>query len=241
MFNQGVLSRIESFSPCAWRGRGALAPALMALLLLAACGTNVAVDQPVDGPRSGATDRNAVVRVGLATLPTQLDPHNSTVEAVDFRILNLVYDRLLTIESDGSIGPMLATAWEYGADGRSLTLTLRKGVSFRDGTPLDAAAVVANLERARTAGSAISSRLTNVAGVAEIAPNQVRIDLKAHTTEIPAALAQNAGLIMNPKLFESGNPAAVVDGSGPYLVEELQPGDPDRADPCTGHRDLLGS
>jgi peptide/nickel transport system substrate-binding protein len=201
----------------AWR----LVGALLVAASIAACGTDDRARQPVDG---GAIDPAATVRIAWSTVPTQLDPHRSTVEAVDFRVLNLVYDRLLTIEPDGSIGPMMATAWEYAPDGRSLTLTLREDVAFRDGTPLDADAVVINLERVLSLDSVVAARLANVAGVAAVAPHQVRIDLKNPTTELPSMLAQNAGMILNPTLLANGDPATTADGSGPYVVESFAPG-----------------
>ena len=43
--------------------------------------------------------------------------------------------------------PQLATAWTWSEDGLTLTMDLREGVTFHDGTPFNAAAVVANIER----------------------------------------------------------------------------------------------
>src|SRR5262245_33559623 len=156
-----MFSRLRTRVPAAAGrpGRHRLAAAVSALVLtagVAACGSG---SGPADSAAStGPADPAATVRVAWSTLPTQLDPAKATVEPVDFRILNLVYDRLLSISPTGDIEPMLATAWEYTPDGLGLDLTLREGVAFRDGTPLDAAAVVANLERVRTLGSTVSQR-----------------------------------------------------------------------------------
>jgi peptide/nickel transport system substrate-binding protein len=200
-------------------GRGAL---LVALLVgLAACGGESASQS--DQGASGEVDREATVRIGYSALPSQLDPHMSVSEPIEFRTLNLVYDRLLTIKADGSIGPMLATEWEYAEDGLGLTLTLRENVKFHDGTPLDAAAVVANIERVRSLSSATGITLANVASVEATGPYEVRLGLKAPTTEIPAVLASNAGMIINPNLLATGDPGATTDGSGPYVVDDFVP------------------
>lgn len=61
-----------------------------------------------------------------------------------------VFDTLLKEDAQGSMSPGLATAWKYSADGTTLTLTLRSGVKFQDGTPFDAAAVKSNIERGKT-------------------------------------------------------------------------------------------
>jgi peptide/nickel transport system substrate-binding protein len=50
-------------------------------------------------------------------------------------------------DKDGTFHPSLAERWEVSPDGKVYTFTLRQGVKFHDGTPFDAAAVVANLTR----------------------------------------------------------------------------------------------
>ena len=57
-----------------------------------------------------------------------------------------VFETLLTINPDGSITPNLATEWSYNDDNTVLTLKLREGVKFTDGTPFDTEAVKANLD-----------------------------------------------------------------------------------------------
>jgi peptide/nickel transport system substrate-binding protein len=173
---------------------------------------------------SGPANPDATVRVAWSTLPTQLDPLKSTPEPVDFRVMNLVYDRLLTISPTGEIEPAVATEWQYSPDGLTLALTLREDIEFRDGTPLDASAVVTNLERARNLGNSISQRLSNISNVTAAEPFRVEIALRQPTTEILSVLAQNAGLMLNPKLIENGDPSTTTDGSGPYLIENFESG-----------------
>jgi peptide/nickel transport system substrate-binding protein len=58
-----------------------------------------------------------------------------------------VLDALVTEDEDGSIKGWLATSWETSPDGLTYTFTLKDGVTFTDGTPLDAAAVAYNFEQ----------------------------------------------------------------------------------------------
>src|SRR6202008_3245166 len=53
----------------------------------------------------------------------------------------------------GEIKPWLATTWQTSPDATSYTFTLREGVTFSDGTPLDADAVAANLDRVSQLGA----------------------------------------------------------------------------------------
>ncbi len=88
-----------------------------------------------------------VLVVAQIAEPKSLDPH--AVTAVnDFRILVNLYDGLVRY-ADGTlqVEPALADSWTIDDDGRTYTFTLRDGVAFHDGTPLDAAAVKFNFER----------------------------------------------------------------------------------------------
>src|SRR5262249_12080058 len=62
-------------------------------------------------------------------------------------VLGLLYDRLVYIGGDGRPKPWLAESWTVEKDGREVTFAIRKGVTFTDGTPLDAEAVRYSLDR----------------------------------------------------------------------------------------------
>ena len=80
-----------------------------------------------------------------------------TPEALDFaktsteraiRVSWLLCDALVNVSKDGQrLEPGLAESWQFSADGLEVAMKLRAGVQFHDGTPLDAEAVKANLER----------------------------------------------------------------------------------------------
>jgi peptide/nickel transport system substrate-binding protein len=77
--------------------------------------------------------------------PPTLDPQR-TFNGFSFHVTNQVYETLVRITPDGEIVPGLATAWSY-PEATTLRLTLREGVTFHDGTPFDADAVVASFGR----------------------------------------------------------------------------------------------
>src|SRR5262245_14501376 len=94
-------------------------------------------------------DLNATLDVTTDGPPTLLDPHQEPTQGVT-PYWTPLYDSLTDINIAGEVRPRLATSWEYSDDGLSLVLELRDDVKFHDGTPLDAAAVKASLDRART-------------------------------------------------------------------------------------------
>ena len=123
----------------------------------AASGATVAVDTTAPAETETATtpaadedlDLEATIRITTAAPGVSLDPHRER-QSGDRDYTNLLYDRLTIINTDQSVAPMLAESWEFSDDGTTLTLTLRADATFQDGTPVDAAAVKANLERAQT-------------------------------------------------------------------------------------------
>lgn len=84
-------------------------------------------------------------------------------------ILQFIYDPLLRKDpSTGAIVPGLAESFEASEDGLTLTLHLREGVTFHDGTPLNAEAVRFSFERISDPALASPYAATIVGPVASI-------------------------------------------------------------------------
>ncbi len=58
--------------------------------------------------------------------------------------MNAVYGQLFELGAKGAIIPDLATGYPFSTDAKTVTLDLRQGVKFTDGTPFNAAAVAWN-------------------------------------------------------------------------------------------------
>lgn len=139
------------------------------------------------------------LRIGLSADPNMLDPaqSGSVFERVVFSAL---CDKLIDLDPQLRYVPQLATEWRWGDDGRSLTLRLREGVRFHDGTPMDAAAVKANLDRYREAReSRRKSELRSVSAVEVVDPLTVRLTLSQPDAPLLAVLADRAGMMMSPQ------------------------------------------
>src|SRR3989454_1538318 len=79
--------------------------------------------------------------------PVQLDPAIIT-DGISSRITRQVFDGLVRYKGPTTeVEPALAERWDVSRGSRGWTFQLRRGVKFHDGPPLDAAAVVWNLER----------------------------------------------------------------------------------------------
>ncbi len=143
------------------------------------------------------------LRVGLAEDPDVLDPTlaRSFVGRVVFAAL---CDKLFDIDEKLQIVPQLATAYQWSADSKTLTLKIRTGVTFHDGERLDAAAVKFNIERHKAmAGSNRRGELAPVASVDLVDASTVRLNLSTPFSPLLAQLADRAGMMVSPKAAQA--------------------------------------
>ncbi len=140
--------------------------------------------------------------------------------------LQAIYDTLVIVESDGSIGPSLAESWEI--DGASITFNLRDDVTFHDGTPFNAEAVKAHLDRVVDPDvAAANSR--SVLGPYESSEVIDEFTVKVTWQQpVGGALVNlaNADLsIPSPTAVEAGTLEEHPVGTGPYKFVEYVKGD----------------
>jgi peptide/nickel transport system substrate-binding protein len=139
------------------------------------------------------------LRVGMVGDPTTLDPAQSS--SITDRVAFAAFcDKLIDLDEKLAYTPQLATAWMWGADGLSLTLKLREGVVFHDGTPFDAEAVRFNLERYKTASYSFrKTELKPLRAVTVVDGHTVRLDLSEPYVPLLAQLADRSGMMVSPK------------------------------------------
>jgi peptide/nickel transport system substrate-binding protein len=118
--------------------------ALGLVLLGLAAGSILAA--PAPGLAQEPPTRGGRVLDSLISEPDSLDPARANLLVSQY-VLGLLYDRLVYIDQSGRPRPWLAESWSVDKDGREVTFVIRKGVTFTDGTPLDAEAVRYSLER----------------------------------------------------------------------------------------------
>ena len=166
--------------------------------------------------------RAATLTIALAGDPGALDPAQSG-NYIDRNVLAALCDKLIETDPDLNFVPQLATSWEWSADNRALTLHLREGVRFQDGTPFDAAAVKVNLERGKTMqGSLRRAELQPVTEVEVVDPLTARIHLSTPYAPLTAILADRSGMMLSPKaIAERGKDVALHPVcAGPFAFTE---------------------
>ena len=138
--------------------------------------------------------------------------------------LYTIFDTLFKRNVDGSISPRLATGWEM-VDDTVVRITLRDDVIFQDGTPFNADAVAAHLDRSLNGEeSTIASTLDFIQSVDVV--DDLTVDITVDPPRVPlllASLSYRAGMIASPTAFsEAGDSDAFSAhpvGAGPYAIE----------------------
>ena len=77
----------------------------------------------------------ADLKIGIGEDPDALDPDQSRTFVGEVVFANMC-DKLVNIQPDLTIIPQLATDWSWAPDGKTLTMHLRQGVTFQDGTEI---------------------------------------------------------------------------------------------------------
>ncbi|HEX4214215.1 MAG TPA: ABC transporter substrate-binding protein [Candidatus Dormibacteraeota bacterium] len=154
--------------------------------VLAACGASAG---PASGKKNGkAWAKAPVTFVFLDTQdPSHLDPALED-EFDSFNMIRNVYDPLVwTDEARSKLVPWLATSWESSSDGLTHTFHLRSGVTFHDGSSLDASAVKLSLDRYKAIGAPGEGYLlADMASVTVVDPTTVQVRMSTPDTWFPA-------------------------------------------------------
>ena len=139
-----------------------------------------------------------------------------------------IYDELIDTPNGKGPQPALAESFAEAPDRKSWTLKIRDGVTFHDGTKLNADAVKFNLERQRKSrvNAALMALIKNI----EVTdPMTIKLSLDKPYAGLPYLLSGGVGIMVSPKAVqEKGdkfNREPSDSGTGPYILKEWTPGD----------------
>lgn len=190
------------------------------LLVLTACGS-----------ATTATSDEPPFIYGLTLQPSGFDPHIHASSELGIP-LRSVYDTLIYRDPNTlEFVPGLAQSWAISNDGLAYTFNLRSDVHFHDGTPFNAAAVAANLDRImadETGSQRAKSLLGPYAGYEIVDDYTIRVLLDEPYSPLLDGLSQvYAGMASPAALAEYGLDRYQFHqvGTGPYRFVEYVPGD----------------
>ncbi|MCD5354116.1 ABC transporter substrate-binding protein [Kineosporia mesophila] len=183
---------------------------VLSLLPLAACGS----DSDAAGSDGPQTLRYAYAFTPVAALSPYSD------DAVTSYGVGAT-ETLAKLDASGSPEASLATGWEQ-TDARTWELTLRPGVTFQDGTAMDAQAVAGSLTHATEADPAPRSLSGTDLTVTADGDTKVTIVTKTADPVLIQRLTSPELAILSAKAYaDPASPSVVGTGTGPYTITQL--------------------
>ena len=219
------------------RLRGAvLAAALAALaLVIAACGSSggsgasgggaAAAGQPKDGGN---------LTFLIQEFPAGWVSSESNISSYEGNLWGEITDKLVYVSSTGQVSPWIATSWQTEDNAEKYVLHLKPGVTFSDGEPLNAAAVVDNItlwakgDPSRGIAKVGLFPALYFEKATAVNSTTVEVDFSKPTLGFIPTLGYHGSILLSPKtLALSVNQQANLlneIGSGPFVVKSYQTG-----------------
>ncbi len=157
--------------------------------------------------------------IAIVSDPVTLDPAKMA-SFFEVPVQYNIHEPLLHVTPDLKIEPGLASV--TSPDDKTYVLTLKPGLTFHDGTPIDAAAVKANFDRMLDPATASPRRsdLGPIESVQVTGPLEVTVKLKTPYAPFLQVLTNRAGMMVSPTAVSSlgADFATKAVGAGPYKV-----------------------
>ena len=165
------------------------------------------------------------VTIAMQLEPPHLDPTSAAAQAIDSVVYSNIFEGLTRFMGDGSVVPGLAESWEISEDGTVYTFRLREGVTFHDGSAMDAEDVKFSLDRARAEDSTNAQKalFEGITEVEAVDPQTVRVTLDGPNGSLLFNLAWGDAVIVAPESIEDIKTNPI--GTGAYTFQEWVQGD----------------
>jgi peptide/nickel transport system substrate-binding protein len=163
------------------------------------------------------------------------EPSKALLAISGHTVIRSIYDSLTIVTDEGTVVPYLAESVEPNADFTVWTIKVRSGVTFHDGTPLNADAVIDNLVR-HTKSFLTAAVLTDVqkdaAGnpaIAKVDDLSVSITMKRPWVPFPLYLSGAIGYMASPTWQAAADSDPALEskpvGTGPFVFKDYKPGE----------------
>jgi peptide/nickel transport system substrate-binding protein len=209
------------------------AVALAALVVpITACGTSAPAGSGSAG--AGTPKDGGNLTFLIQEFPAGWVSSESSISSYEGNLWGEITDKLVYVNSTGQVSPWIATSWQTEDNAEKFILHLKPGVTFSDGTPLNAAAVIDNIDiwadgdPAR--GIAKVGLFPSLYFKKAVALNNltVEVDFSKPTLGFIPTLGYHGCILLAPKtLAMSVNQQANLSneiGSGPFVVKSYQTG-----------------
>jgi len=185
-------------------------------------GMNTDVGDPVPG---------GTLRYGLEADVDGLNPTSSALSAPGLMMANAVFDTLTAWDVDGKAVPYLAESIEpLDGDFSKWVLTIRQGITFHDGTPLNIDAIIQSFETQRQdplVGLAVKPFYPETGAVDRIDDYTAQFNLLEPNAFFPGALTGQLGYVSSPTWIAAALDDPTLNqkpvGTGPFVFDSRSP------------------
>ncbi|MGH2538811.1 MAG: ABC transporter substrate-binding protein [Candidatus Promineifilaceae bacterium] len=194
----------------------------------------VAEDNIVAGESLVGTPADELV-IGITGVLNDLDPAARDLDWIGWEVKANVMSGLYRLDANNTLQPLLAAGPpQVSADGLEYTIPLRPGLTFPDGSAMNAEDVKFSFDRAAGLGNflingtlrdANEDNFADDDSVQVIDPQTVKIVLQEATSYFPSLLATPPFAVVSPECFTPAFDAATICGGiGPYTVVSWEVG-----------------
>ena len=139
-----------------------------------------------------------------------------------------IYDTLTYVGEDLEAHPFLLESFEPNATFDQWTFVARDGITFHDGTPFDADAMMDHFERMR-ASTLVGNAIQAITDVQKVDDMTIQISVDTPWVDFPIYFAAQPGYVASPTWLAAVD-AQTADatepvGTGPFVFAEYNPGD----------------
>jgi peptide/nickel transport system substrate-binding protein len=168
---------------------------------------SVSVSLAVAAPASTRPHYGGTLRLAMREAPSSLDPADSSQPGMFAwpGLSRLLFDTLVTLDARGIAQPALSSSWQVDPGNQRWQFSIRRGVTFRDGTAVSSDAAAASLRAANPNWKVFATG------------EAVVVECDTPTPNLPAVLAL-------PRYGIAKRSGGKITGSGPFGVDRWDPG-----------------
>jgi ABC-type transport system substrate-binding protein len=215
------------------RGRTAIGAVVVAGAMLAAGACSAAGGEPtaappVSGPSTvipaneGTPVAGGALVVGIDAEPNGLSPVQNNFATDNMLVMSSMLETLVVFDKDQHTQPFLADSFTPSNLASKWTIKLKPNIKFSDGTPLDAAAVKANIDAQKAALAAVALKAVDSVNVVD--DLTVEVDMNQPWASFPSFMASAEGFIQSPSAINAPDATSHPVGTGPFVLDKWDHG-----------------
>ncbi len=199
--------------------------------LLAGCASS----SPQASSGSGEPREGGDITFLIDSLGATWIPNSSSISSYQGHVWGHLTDKLIYVDGEGNLSPWVAESWEQNDAATEFTIHLKDGVTFSDGSAVDADAVVANIDIwANGAPDKGIARIglfpsANYVSAEAVDDATVKVTFSQATLSFIPTLAYHGSILISPETLalpaEEQADLSNSIGSGPFVVESWKEGD----------------